>query len=266
MQIASPLLMLAGTLLLLVGLRGQVRAALAAWAAAHVLTAGLALVLTRDTWLPFRLPRLDRNARALVRLALAMGASQVIALIAYRCELFVLELIDGVDAVGVYSVANQAAESMWLIGAAIATAITATVVRDDAAAAAALIRRSVFKTLLYTAVVAGVVAVAAPFVVTLALGDAFAGAEAALLLLLPGMVAYAPVQVMVVYLSVRCGRPRLSLASAGVAMAVTLTASVPLILAYGARGAAAASSIGYGCGALIAWALFRRVASRIGST
>jgi len=260
-QLASPLLTVLLTLLFVVGLGGQVRAALTAWTTAHFLTAGLALYLTRDVWRPFRLaPLLDGPAQTLVRLALAMGALQVIALIGYRAELFVLEAVDGVDAVGIYSIANQAAESLWLIAAAIATAITAPVIRMSEQEAVALVRRSLTKALLYTAAAGAVIVATAPFVIRFALGDAFKGATKPLLLLLPGAVAYAPVQILVVYLSVRRGRPRLSLAAGIVATAATVAASFPLISAYGPSGAAAASAIGYACGALVAWALFRRLA------
>ena len=81
----------------------------------------------------------------------------------------------------------------------------------------------------------------------------------AALLLLPGAVAYAPVQILVVYLSVRRGRPKLSLVAGVVAMVVTIAASVPLIKAWGPSGAAAASAIGYACGAAVAWVLFLRL-------
>ena len=260
-QLASPLLTVIGTLVLVVGLGGQVHAALAAWTIAHILTAILALYLMRDLWLPLRMPSLvDGVSQTLVRLALAMGALQVIALIGYRAELFVLDAIDGVSAVGIYSIANQAAESMWLMAAAIATAITAPVVRESEETAVALVKRSLVKALLYTAGAGAIVAITAPFVIRFALGSAFNGARTPLLLLLPGAVAYAPVQILVVYLSVRRGRPRLSLAAGLTAMVVTIAASVPLIKAWGPSGAAGASAIGYACGALVAWVLFMRLA------
>ena len=258
-QLASPLLTVIGTLILVVGLDGGVRAGLAAWTCAHVVTALLALVLTRDVWQPFRFGGLvDAVSQALIRLALTMGALQVIALIGYRIELFVLEAIDGVRAVGVYSIANQTAESIWLIPAAIATAITAPVVRAGEREAVALVKRSLLRSLLYTSAAAGAVAVAAPFVIPAALGNDFGNAATPLLLLLPGAVAYAPIQVLVVYLSVRRGRAGLSLAAGLVSMLVTLAAAVPLVTAFGAAGAAAASATGYACGALVAWAFFRR--------
>jgi O-antigen/teichoic acid export membrane protein len=259
-QLCSPLVTVAATVVLVGLLHGQVRAALAAWVAAHVLTAALALWLTRDVWHPFALEQiLDAVGRTLARLALAMGAMQVISLIGYRAELFVLEAVDGVGAVGVYSVANQAAESMWLVAAAIATAITAPVVHADAAAAAAIVRRSVLRALAYTGAVAAVVALVAPFAIPSALGADFEGASSPLLLLLPGAVAYAPVQVLVVYLSVRRGRAWLSLACGLVAMTVTVASSFPLIVEFGASGAAGASALGYACGATAAWLAFRRL-------
>jgi O-antigen/teichoic acid export membrane protein len=260
-QLASPLFTVIGTLVLVVALDGGVHAALAAWTAAHFLTAALALYLIRDVYRPFRLASLvDGPSQTLVRLALTMGALQVIALASYRCELWVLEAFQGVDAVGVYSIANQAAESMWLIAAAIASAITAPVVLSGEAEAVALIRRSLWRSVLYTAGAGALVAVTAPFVIRFALGEEFSGATKPLLLLLPGAIAYAPVQVLVVYLSVRRGRPRLSLLAGLTSAVVTLALAVPLVEAYAESGAATASAIGYACGSVVAYVLFRRLA------
>ncbi len=259
-QLASPLLTVVFTVVLVVGLGGDVDAALVAWTAAHYVTAVLALVLTRDVWSPFRLESIvDSPSRILVTLALAMGALQVLSLVGYRAELFVLEALRSVDAVGIYSIANQAAESMWLIAAAIATAITAPVVRASESEAVALIRRSLTRAVLYTLAAGAAVAVTAPFVIRWALGEEFRDAQTPLWLLLPGAVAYAPVQILVVYLSVRRGRPKLSLVAGLVAMVVTVSAAIPLIWAYGSNGAAAASAIGYGCGTVVAWIMFRRL-------
>ena len=260
-QALSPIVTLVGMLLLVVALDGGVRAAVVAWTAAHVLTAAFALFVTREVWLPVgRPPLLDEHGRMMLRLALAMGAVQVVNLIGYRVELFVLELYDGVAAVGIYSIAMQAAEAMWLIPAAIATAITGPAVHDDESDATKLVTRSALKSLLYTAGVAVVVGVAAPFLIPLLFGEDFEGAARPLALLLPGVVLYAPVTVLVVYLSVRHGRPHLSLAVSVVAALVTAALAFLLIPEYGVEGAAIASATGYAVGAALAWLLFRRVA------
>ncbi|MGI9112848.1 MAG: lipopolysaccharide biosynthesis protein [Gaiellaceae bacterium] len=259
-QALSPLLTLAGMLVLVVGLGGGVRAAVAAWTAAHLLTATFALVAARDLWLPVGPPAfLDEHGRTILRLALVLGAVQVVNLIGYRIELFILEWYDDVAAVGVYSIAMQAAEALWLIPAAIATAITGPAVHDDERDATRLVGRSALKGLAYTAGVAVVVGVAAPFLIPLLFGSDFDGAARPLALLLPGIVAYAPVTVLVVYLSLRHGRPNLSLAVSVLAMILTALLALLLIPRYGVEGAAGASALGYLAGGALAWFLFRRL-------
>jgi O-antigen/teichoic acid export membrane protein len=107
-----------------------------------------------------------------------------------------------------------------------------------------------------------VIGLAAPFVIPLLFGEDFDGAARPLALLLPGIVLYAPVTVLVVYLSVRHSRPHLSLAVSVVAAVVTAALAFLLIPEYGVEGAAIASAAGYAVGAALAWALFRRVSSR----
>ena len=259
-QALSPILTLVGMLILVVALDGGVRAAVVAWTAAHVLTAAAALVLGRDLWRPVARPALlDAEVRTILRLALAMGAVQVVNLVGYRAELFVLDWYEGVAAVGIYSIAMQAAEALWLLPAAIATAITGPVVHDDEADATRLTTRSALKGLLYTGGVAVVVGASAPWVIPLLFGDDFDPAAKPLALLLPGVVAYAPVTVLVVYLSVRHARPNLSLAVSIVAAVLTTALAFALIPRYGVEGAAVSSAAGYCVGALLAWVLFRRV-------
>ena len=159
-QALSPILTLVGMLVLVVWLGGGVRAAVAAWTAAHILTATFALAAARDLWHPPGVPPLlDEHARTLARLGLVMGAVQVVNLISYRAELFVLDRYDGLDAVGVYSIAMQAAEALWLIAAAVATAVTAPAVHESEAGAVRLIRNAALRALAYTAGAAVVVGV-----------------------------------------------------------------------------------------------------------
>jgi O-antigen/teichoic acid export membrane protein len=260
-QALSPLLTLVGMLVLVVGLDGGVRAAVSAWTVAHFLTATFAVVAARDLVVPVDVPPfLDAAARAIMRLALTMGAVQVVNLVGYRVELFLLEYYDGVAAVGVYSIAIQAGEALWLIPAAIATAITGPVVHEAEREAVRRVSKAALRAVLYTGIAATVVGLAAPFLIPLLFGDAFEGAARPLLFLLPGVVAYGTVTVLVVYISVRRGRPRLALTVSLAGMLATTAAAVPLIAEYGKTGAAAASSVGYLVGAALAWFFFARLA------
>jgi len=256
-QIPPPLLTLIGMLVVVVGLGRGVDAAVGVWTAAYFATSAFALIAARDVWLPLTsAPLLDRAGRAIVALGIGMGIVQIVNLIGYRVELFVLDRYKGLASVGIYSIGMQAAEAIWLIPAAIASAITAPVVHDTPAGAVRLIRNACAKGLLYTTGVAVAVGLAAPFVIPPLFGDDFEDAARPLALLLPGVVLYAPVTILVVYISVRRARPRLSLFVSIVGLVVTTAMSFVLIPPYGASGAALASSIGYAAGGLAAWLTF----------
>jgi len=265
-QLGSPVLTLAGMLVLVVWLDFGVLGAVTAWLVANLVTAAFALGAARDLWLPVAVPRLDGVARSLAVLAAGMGAVQVINLLSYRIELFILDRHAGLAEIGIYSVAMQAAEAMWLLSAAVANAVTAPAIHDEEPAAARLVRRAGLRALGLTAGVAALVGLVAPFVLPVVLGDAFEDAVRPLLLLLPGVVLYAPVSVLVVYLSVRHGRPRLSVIVSLVGMAVTLGLALVLIPRHGLAGAAVASTLGYAAGGGLAWLFFARVARTAGRT
>ena len=260
-QVLPPLLTLAGMLVVVVGLDGGVDAAVAVWTGAYWLTTFFALAAARDLWFPVVATQLlDRYGRAIARLAFGMGAVQIVNLIGYRVELFVLEHYKGLAQVGIYSIAMQAAEAIWLVPAAVASAVTGPVVHESPVGAAHLIRNACGRGLLYTAGIAFGVGAAAPFVIPPLFGEEFDDATRALWWLLPGVVVYAPVTILVVYLSIRCARPRLSLLVSVIGLVVTAAMSFALIPPYGASGAAVASAIGYAAGGIAAWLFFVRLA------
>jgi len=264
-QLLPPLLTVLGMGVFVVALDFEVEGAVGAWALANGLTAAFALVAAHRAWRPLGVPNVvDPVSRALARFAIAMGAVQVINLVSYRAELFVLRHYESLREVGIYSIAMQAAEAMWLVAGAIATAVTAPAVHESEERAAELVKGSARRALLLTGGVALVVGIAAPFLIPLLFGSDFSDAVVPLAVLLPGVVAYAPVTVLVVYLSVRRGRPRLSLLVSVVALIVTTAAAVALIPPFGTTGAALASAAGYLVGGALAWFLFLRL-SREGS-
>jgi O-antigen/teichoic acid export membrane protein len=176
-QTLPPVGTLIGMLVLVVGLHGGVRGAVLAWTLAHVLTALFSLTATRGIWMPLPLSRLlDLFNVELARLALTMGAVQVVNLISYRIELFVLDRYRGIGRVGVYSIAVQTGEMLWLVAGAIAAAVTAPALEENEQQAASLIARSALKSLAYTAAIAIVVGAAAPFLIPALLGHSFSGA------------------------------------------------------------------------------------------
>lgn len=259
-QILPPVLTVVGMVAFVVVADWGVPGAVGAWAAANGVTAVVALAATHHAWRPADIPNVvDPVSRALAAFAITMGAVQVVNLISYRVELFILRRFEELSDVGIYSIAMQAAEAMWLVAGALATAVTAPAVHETEGRARKLIARSATRALLLTAAVAVVVGVAAPVLIPLLFGEDFSDSVRPLWVLLPGIVAYAPVTVLVVYLSVRRGRPRLSLAVSVMAMVVTTAAALAFIPPWGATGAALASTLGYAAGGGLAWIFFRRL-------
>jgi len=260
-QLLSPVLTLVGMIAFVVVGNLGVGGAIGAWVGANALAALFALATTRDLWLPpDLLPIDDPLSRAIARIALVMGAVQVVNLVSYRTELLILGHYRGAVGVGVYSIAMQSVESIWLIAGAMATSVTSSAMGGDDSRAARLVARTAGKGLLYTAAAAVPIAAAAPFVIPFVFGDAFKKAALPLALLMPGAVLYAPVSILVVYLSVRRGRPGLSLAVSAVALVLTAAFAIALVPRLGGSGAAVASSIGYAGGAVLSWLFFARLA------
>jgi O-antigen/teichoic acid export membrane protein len=136
-----------------------------------------------------------------------MGAVQVVNLVSYRVELIVLERSRGLAEVGVYSIAVQTGELLWLIAGALTTAVTSLALADDERSAASIIARTAARALLYSAVVGVAMGAFVPYVFGPVLGSDFEGAGTPLRLLLPGIVLYAPVTTLVVYLSSAAAGP-----------------------------------------------------------
>ena len=104
----------------------------------------------------------DGHGRGILRLAFVMGAVQIVNLVGYRIELFVLDRYDGLAAVGIYSVAMQAAEALMARSGCDRDRGHRPVVHDAPERAAKLIRNACVRGLLYTAGIAVAVGALAP--------------------------------------------------------------------------------------------------------
>ena len=102
--VLPPLVGLGALLVLVVGLGYSVTAAYFGWCIAQVAAAVAAVVAVRTRLRPFSLPQHARvEARRMLTFGLSVGVASLIALLNYRIEVFVLESKRGVDAVGLLS-------------------------------------------------------------------------------------------------------------------------------------------------------------------
>jgi O-antigen/teichoic acid export membrane protein len=158
-----------------------------------------------------------------------------------RTDQILTAIIASEATLGIYAVAVNASEVLFYVPTAAAAALLPAVAREarDQAAERTL---SVFRAVvLATAVATGLAAVAGPVLIPLVFGDAYRGAVAPFLWLLPsalGFVASATFSSALV----ASGAPGLSSLGPTVALVSGVALDLVLIPAYGASGAAAAAS------------------------
>ncbi len=223
--------------------------AVASYTASTALTAGVALYCVAP--LPRAFVRMRRRTlRSLLRFGLISYLSTVTSFVNYRFDVFIVNFFAGARQVGLYSVGTGLAEIVWYISNAASIVLApraAAAEREEADRLTESVGRVVAFT---TLVAAGLLALAAPLIVVVFFGTAFAESVWAVWLLLPGIVTFAVGRILSMYL---LGRNKLTidLLAASTGTVVTIALDLVLIPRFGFRGAAVASSIAYTCAMLV---------------
>jgi O-antigen/teichoic acid export membrane protein len=261
LQILAPAVTLGAMVMFIVLFHWGLTGAVAASILAQVGDSVLVLYRTRDLWRPLRLKSaVDARMWAMLKLGLKLGVINSVSLFNYRIELLMLEWYRGLNAVGIYSMAMSLAELLWMISTSIAVTTITPAIGKDAAQAKAVLARGVRLAFLSAALAAVGLGAVATFAVPAIFGAPFSPAVWPLILLLPGVVAYAPASVVSVYFSMREGRTKHPLLTSVVSGSLTVVLCIALIPSYGAMGAAVASTLGYFTGIAYYLSAFAREA------
>lgn len=254
--LAQPLVLLA--LLAIGALVGDVdtRAALLFWCGATFVASLLALALLgRNALRPRDLLRIDwPSLRAQAHFGMQGQVGNLIQLLNYRLDQYVVLWFVGTAGVGIYAVSVTVSQSIWFFANAVAAVLLPRLTAADEADAARTTPLVCRNTLLVSALGAGGLAIVSPWLIEALFGGEFSGAVVPLLWLLPGTVALAGSKVLASYVFSQ-GRPLTNSLVTAVALVVTLAADFALIPLLEVTGAAIASSLAYGVHfALALWA------------
>ncbi|GAB4247529.1 MAG: hypothetical protein Kow00129_08100 [Thermoleophilia bacterium] len=257
LQNLSTLVLFGVTAVILVPLAGSVAYLLIGLSVALWVVAGLGWMWSfRQEGISLRLPR------ALLREVFGYGGTvylgSLVNSVYLRVDSYILNALGGTAQVGQYSVALTLNERLWVAESSIAQAALPVVIRSGREEAARLTALTARTSLVITAVPAGFLGLAAPWLIPFLYGAAFEPAVLPLQLLLAGTVAYPPGRAFANYFSGQLGRPRITTLVAFGTAAVSVVLFLLLIPPFGASGAAAASSIVYaGVTVVLLW-LFTR--------
>lgn len=185
------------------------------------------------------------GGRLLAAYGLVVQAANVIQLLSYRADWFVVKHYRGEGELGVYTNAVNVAEGIWLVPAAVATVMLSVVA--NATSSHQTHDRVVHSARVAFAVALGltVVACACPPSLWVAIfGAKFAGMRMVLLAIGPGIVAHAPGSVVSSYFGGR-GRFHVNAITSAIGLGVGLIGYATLIPRFGIVGAGLASSAAY---------------------
>jgi O-antigen/teichoic acid export membrane protein len=199
--------------------------------------------------------------RPLVRFGVQGEAGNVLQLMNYRLDQYIVRGFVGLGGVGVYAVAASMTEGIFILANAVALVLLPRMASASAEDAAWMAPVATRNTLLIAAAAAIALAIVAPVLLPLVFGDRFDDSVAALWWLLPGTVALAGAKVLTSYIFSQ-GRPLLNTMITCVSLAVTLIAGFALIPAYGVNGAAASSSLAYAVHLVAALYAYQRLSGQ----
>ena len=198
--------------------------------------------------------------RKLAGFGLQGESGNVLQLLNYRLDQYIVRYYVGLAGVGIYAVSASMTEAMFVLANAVALVLLPrmTANEDDAHWMASLATRS---TLLIAAAGALCMAIAAPVLVPLAFGDAYRDSVQPLWFLLPGTVALAGSKVLTSYVFSK-GRPLVNTGITAASLVVTVAANFVFVPIFDVKGAAIASSLAYGAHFAAALVAFSKLSGR----
>jgi len=205
-------------------------------------------------------PRWD-VLRRLARFGVQGEAGNVLQLLNYRMDQYLVRAFVSLAGVGIYAVAASLTEGVFIIANAVALVLMPRLTSADPEEAAWIAPVAARNTVLVATGVSIAMAVLAPVLIPPIFGQAFEDSVQALWLLLPGTVALAGSKVLTSYIFSQ-GRPLVNTAITGVGLVVTIAADLALIPWLGVNGAAVASSLAYITHLAAALFAYRRISGQ----
>lgn len=181
-----------------------------------------------------------------ISFGLRAHVSNVITFLNYRLALYLVSFMLGASATGIYALAVQLAEMLWLFSGAASSIVYPESAANSKSPAAldAMVKR--IATLVLQVTLAGALAAAAiaPFAIPLAFGKAFKDSVAPFIILLPGIVAWSYMSIMSNALA-GMGYQKVNIQGALLCLVINVIGAVLAIPVMGASGAALASTVAF---------------------
>ena len=236
--------------------------AIGVWIAANIIIGVIAILAM--LWHARRLNGSDAPGTIeFARFGVKVGFVQLISLLNYRADLYIVAILTNAASLGLYTVAVSAAESL-LVPTQVAALVTSPHIGSlDHESAARLAARCVRNNLLVALLVCGLLFAFAYPIVGLLYGSAFLPVVPVLQTILVGVFVLSLGSPMASYFTLKLGKPEIPMWLAGSSALICIAVSLALVPSMGIMGAAIGSTLAYVCGQTAAIWYFSRL-TRVG--
>ena len=262
-----PYVNLAGVVVALYVFEFGVVGAMIAYITGQVVGLVLVLILLRKMGgvsgpTPAEVPSLSEYSRKTLSYGWKAHLSNILAFVNYRADIFLVNLFLTPVATGIYVIAVQIAEKLWMLSQAASTVLLPrlSAMHKDPKARLALTNKGFWIVAGLTAVAGIVAAVALYWLIAPIFGEQYQEAWPAFIWLLPGIIAGAGARVQSNCIAA-AGKPEWNMyVSVGV-VSINIAGNLLLIPEHGIIGAAWATSLAYGFNAVVKFWLIRKTLS-----
>ena len=184
--------------------------------------------------------------------------NQLLGLLNYQVDIFIVLYMLGHAALGRYSIAVGVGMMMWHLSRPLTVTSYSSMTRGTQQEAARMTLLCVRHAILSVGVASIVLAFVGPWLLQLVYGPAFAVAGRALQLLLPGIVAYCTVPFFSQYFTLQLGKPQINTVVIATSTLVCAAVTILLIHQYGIAAGAIGTSVSYTAAFIICTFVFCR--------
>lgn len=189
---------------------------------------------------------IERYSQQIRRYAIKSHLSIALAFFNYRVDVYLLNLLGDTESTGVYVIATQMVEKLWLLSAAVGLVMLPLIsqLTNEEDRRRRITPLLFMMVLLLTGAAGMVTGVLAVPVVAVLFGEGYEFAAVIMQVLLPGIVAWAGARVLAQDITAR-GKPELNIYMNSGVLLVNVVGNLLLIPKYGSVGAAIATTIAY---------------------
>ncbi|QDK37512.1 oligosaccharide flippase family protein [Bdellovibrio sp. NC01] len=177
--------------------------------------------------------------------AIEIGITNIVSLLNYKIDLFLVQSFLGLSQAGVYSISISIAEMLWFISSSVTAAAYSRIGRDNKVDSGLFVIRLVHLNFLCLLLAAPMIIIGFVYTVPFLFGKAYEESLIPLLILLPGVLLFGAASTLSTYFTNQLGQPNLSRRVATFSFATNLILSLILIPNFQLIGAAFASSFAY---------------------